>query len=135
MALEVGIIGLPSAGKTTLFNALTGGDARPARENVGVVAVPDERLPRVAGVMRSAKTTPATIRLVDVGGWGAAALGRLRQVDALVAVLGAYAPAADPAGDAARIELELVAVDHEHVERRLVRVEMQAKSGDLALLY
>ena len=133
MALEVGIVGLPSAGKTTLFNALTGGGARPARENVGVVSVPDERLGRVAEVMGSAKTTHAAIRVVDVGGLSAAALGRLRQVDAFVAVLGAYAPGADPAGDAARIELELVAADHEHVERRLERVEKQAKSGDPAL--
>ncbi len=133
MALEVGIVGLPSAGKTTLFNALTGAGAHPAKENVGMVAVPDERLDRVAGVAKSGKATPASIRVVDVGGWGAALLGRLRQVDALLAVLGAYAPGADPAGDAARIELELLVADRDHVERRLERVEKQAKSGEAAL--
>jgi len=133
VALEVGIVGLPSAGKTTLFNALTGAGAHPAKENVGMVAVPDERLDRVAEVARSGKATPASIRVVDVGGWGAALLGRLRQVDALLAVLGAFAPGADPAGDAARIELELLVADRDHVERRLERVEKQAKSGESAL--
>jgi ribosome-binding ATPase len=133
VALEVGIVGLPSAGKTTLFNALTGAGAHPAKENVGMVAVPDDRLARVAEVARSGKTTPASIRVVDVGGWGAALLGRLRQVDALLAVLGAYAPGADSEGDAARIELELLVADRDHVERRLERVEKQAKSGEPAL--
>jgi ribosome-binding ATPase len=133
VVLEVGIVGLPSAGKTTLFNALTGAGAHPAKENVGMVAVPDERLDRVAEVAKSGKATPASIRVVDVGGWGAALLGRLRQVDALLAVLGAFAPGADPAGDAARIELELLVADRDHVERRLERVEKQAKSGEAAL--
>ena len=133
MALEVGIVGLPSAGKTTLFNALTGAGAHPAKENVGMVAVRDERLDRVAEVAKSRKATPASIRVVDVGGWGAALLGRLRQADALLAVLAAYAPGADPGGDAARIELELLVADRDHVERRLERVEKQAKSGEAAL--
>ena len=133
MALEVGIVGLPTAGKTTLFNALTGAGAHPAKENVAMVPVPDERLDRVAEVVGSRKATPAAIRVVDVGGWGAALLGRLRQVDALLAVVGAYAPGADPDGDVARIELELVVADRDHVERRLERVEKQAKSGEAAL--
>jgi ribosome-binding ATPase len=132
VALEVGIVGLPSAGKTTLFNALTGAGAHPAKENVGMVAVPDERLERVAELAKSRKVTPASIRLVDVGGWGAALLGRLRQADALLAVLGAYAPGADADTDAARIELELLVADRDHVERRLERVEKQAKSGEAA---
>jgi ribosome-binding ATPase YchF (GTP1/OBG family) len=133
MALEVGIVGLPSAGKTTLFNALTGAGAHPAKENVGMVAVRDERLDRVAEVSKSRKATPASVRVVDVGGWGAALLGRLRQADALLAVLAAYAPGADPRDDAARIELELLVADRDHVERRLERVEKQAKSGEAAL--
>ncbi|HVM69265.1 MAG TPA: GTPase, partial [Gaiellaceae bacterium] len=73
MALQVGIVGLPGAGKTTLFTALTrtqGGGF--GKENVGMAAIPDERLGRLAALVGARKVTPATIRVVDVPGTGPA---------------------------------------------------------------
>ena len=106
MALEVGIVGLPSSGKSMLFEALTG--ARASGE-VGMAAIPDPRLHQLAAVVHARKITPAAVRVVEVRGTGPALLGNLRQVDAL-----------------------LVA-DRDHVERRLERVTKQAKSGDATL--
>src|SRR5881396_480051 len=88
MSLEVGIVGLPNAGKTTLFTALTSVGAHVSgKENVGVAPIPDPRLPQVAETVHAKKVTPAAIRVVDVPGTGAQLLGNLRQVDALLAVL------------------------------------------------
>ena len=95
--------------------------------------IADERLPRVAAVVGSRKMTPAAVRVVDVPGTARALLGGLREADALVAVLNGWAPGADPAGELETIELELLLADREHAERRLERVEKQAKSGDPAL--
>ncbi|MBA2462707.1 MAG: DUF933 domain-containing protein [Actinobacteria bacterium] len=134
MALEVGIVGLPGAGKTTLFTALTRtGGAGFGKENVGMASIPDERLGRLAELVGARKVTPATIRVVDVPGTGPAPLGGLRQVDAILAVADAFSAAADPARDLETLELELLVADRDHVERRLERVEKQAKSGDPAL--
>ena len=85
MALEVGIVGLPGAGTTLLFNALThaGAQAHDQKEHVGMAPIADERLPRVAAIESSRKVTPAAIRVVDVPGTGPELLGNLRQVDAL----------------------------------------------------
>ena len=137
MALQVGILGLPSSGKTTLFAALTGpGSGERTRAsravNVGMAALPDERLPRVAAVTGARKVTPAAIRIVDVPATGAAQLGELRQADALLAVLNAFAPEADVRADLRTLELELLVADRDHVERRLERVRRQAKSGEAA---
>ena len=66
----------------------------------------------------------------DVPGTGPALLGNLRQVDALLVVLDGFSPGADPAGDLENLRLELLVADRDHVERRLERVEKQAKSGD-----
>jgi ribosome-binding ATPase len=132
--VEVGIVGLPNSGKTTLFAALTGaGGQVPGKEHVGIAVIPDERLGPVADVVGSAKTTPATIRLVDVPGSGAQLLGNLRQVDALLVVLDDWTGTRDPADDFATLRLELLVADRDHVARRLERVEKQAKSGDPAL--
>src|SRR5919198_3053893 len=132
MALEVGIVGLPASGKTTLFNALTraGAKVHEAKPHVGMAPIADERLPQVAAVEGSPKVTPATIRVQDVPGTGAALLGNLRQSDALLAVLGGFSPGADPARDLEQLRLELLVADSEHVEKRLERVRTQAKSGD-----
>jgi len=134
VALEVGIVGLPGSGKTTLFTALTkahGGEY--GKTNVGMAAIADERLGALAEVVHARKVTPATIRVQDVPGTGPALLGNLRQVDALLVVLDGFSPGADPAGDLENLRLELLVADRDHVERRLERVEKQAKSGDAKL--
>jgi ribosome-binding ATPase YchF (GTP1/OBG family) len=134
VALQAGIVGLPGAGKTTLFRALTkaaGGEY--GKENVGIAEIPDERLGPLAAVVGARKVTPATLRVVDVPGTGAALLGNLRQVDALLVVLDAHSGAASPADDLETLRLELLVADRDHVERRLERVAKQAKSGDASL--
>ena len=131
MALQVGLIGLPGAGKTTLFTALTGvaGGAY-GKPHVGIAPIPDERLEPIAAIEGSAKTTPATIQVVDPPGLSAAVLGELRKADALIAVTRNFGPEADPARDLETLKLELVVADLEHVQRRLERVRTLAKSGD-----
>jgi ribosome-binding ATPase YchF (GTP1/OBG family) len=133
VSLEAGIVGLPGAGKTTVFNALTGAGAAPGRENVGMAAIADERLEPVATAAGSPKATPAALKVVDLPGFGAALLGNLRQLDALFAVADGFSPGADPERDLEALRLELVVADTEHVERRLERVRRQAKSGERAL--
>ena len=136
MPVEVGIVGLPGSGKTTLFTALTGVPAESTgygKPHVGMAPIPDDRLESVAEVASSAKITHAALRLVDVPGTEAATLGGVRSCDALVAVLNAFAPGSDPVKELLTLELELVIADRDHVERRLERVANQAKSGEAAL--
>ena len=122
MALEVGIVGPSGSGKTSLFTALTkAGGGEYGKTNVGVAPIADERLGALAEVVHARKVTPATIRVQDIP--GSAALGDLRQVDALLVVVRA-------ADELESFELELLVADRDHVERRLDRVEKQAKSGD-----
>jgi ribosome-binding ATPase len=137
--LQVGIVGLPNSGKTALFNALTHAGASVTayasvtdNPNVGVATIPDDRLPRLAEVGGSTKTTPAAIRVVDVPGTGGTLLGGLRQCDALLAVADGFSEGADPEADLQSLELELLVADRDHVERRLERVRKEAKSGETA---
>ena len=127
MALDVGIVGPPGSGKTTLFTALTG--VRPegyGTPHVGVAAIHDERLAAVAAIEGSAKLTPATIQLIDVPGTAEAQLGGVRRAEALLAVVRDEA-------DLPALELELLVADRDHVEKRLERVRKEAKSGSREL--
>jgi hypothetical protein len=137
MALEVGIVGLPNSGKTTLFNALTRAGAEITayasvtdKPNVGMATIADERLDRLAELVEAKKVTPAAIRVVDVPGTGPQLLGNLRQVDAVLAVLDGFSDDATPDDDLETLKLELLVADRDHVERRHERVQKEAKSGD-----
>lgn len=132
MALQVGIVGLPNAGKTSLFRALTRAETT-GRDNVGMAAVPDDRLRRLAETVGAKKVTPAAVRVVDVPGTGAELLGNLRQVDLMLAVLDGWSGTRDARRDSEELTLELLAADRDHVQRRLERVTKQAKSGDTKL--
>jgi ribosome-binding ATPase len=134
VALEVGIVGPAGSGKTSLFTALTRtGGGEYGKTNVGMAPIADPRLDALAQVVSARKVTAATIRVQDVPGAGEAQLGNLRQVDALLVVLAGFGPGADPSGDLETFKLELLVADRDHVERRLERVEKQAKSGDAKL--
>jgi ribosome-binding ATPase YchF (GTP1/OBG family) len=137
--LQVGVVGLANAGKTTLFNALTHAGAEVTayasvteKANVGVAVIPDDRLERLAALTGSPKVTPAAIRVVDIPGTGMDVPGGLRQADALLAVADGFSEGADPERDLEALRLELVVADRDHVERRLERVRKEAKSGELA---
>jgi ribosome-binding ATPase YchF (GTP1/OBG family) len=134
VALEVGIVGLPSSGKTTLFRALTRAETHGSgKEHVGMAQIPDERLDRLAETVGARKVTPAAVRVVDVPGTGPQLLGNLRQVDALLVVLDGFSGTRVPADDLETLKLELLVADRDHVERRLERIGKQAKSGDSRL--
>jgi ribosome-binding ATPase len=136
MPLEVGLVGLPGSGKTTLFQALTGA-AQDAlgygKEHVGMATIPDERLGKIAPLLGSETATPAALRVVDPPGLSPAVLGELRQVDALLAVSRGFGSDVDAARDEEALRLELLVADRDHVERRVERVRTQAKSGDPAV--
>ena len=132
MALEVGIVGLPGSGKTTLFHALTrvAPEHQRDRPSVGMAAIPDDRLERVAEVVGSPKTTDATMRVVDVPGTGAAMLGNLRRADALLAVVDGFSGASHSDRDLETVRLELLVADRDHVQKRIDALGSKALAGD-----
>lgn len=153
--MKVGIVGMPNAGKSSLFNALTRAGAEAANypfttiePNVAVARVPDERLEKVAATVRSSELVPATISFHDIAGLvkgasegeglGNQFLASIRETDAICHVVRCHEDSGvphpdgrvDPLADIETIETELVLSDYEQVERRLGRVAKQAKSGD-----
>jgi GTP-binding protein YchF len=155
--MKIGIVGMPNAGKSTLFNALTAAGAETGdypfttvEPNVAVVQVPDERLDRVAETLRSSETLYETIDFHDIAGLvkgasqgeglGNQFLASIRETDAICHVIRAHGASSvahpegrvDPIADAELIETELLAADLEQAERRLERVTKLARSGDKA---
>ncbi len=147
--MQLGILGLPKAGKTTLFNTLTASHqstdkfATSDKTHLGTARVPDPRLVALRDLFHPKKFTPATIDYVDIPGIkkGESAesldLAKLKTVDALVHVVRAFADpeiphpdgSVDAARDIATVDLELILADHTLVERRLQRLEQSAKRG------
>ena len=146
--MQLGILGLPKAGKTALFNALTAsrqatGKFRASNTtNVGIAQVRDRRLEKLRDLYQPRRYVPAQVRCVDVPGIDRGRgetldLAELRMMDALVHVVRAFedpellhpAGRIDPQRDIATIDLELILADHEVVERRLERLDQAQKRG------
>jgi GTP-binding protein YchF len=159
MSFKIGIVGLPNVGKSTLFNAITKSQVEAANypfatidPNVGVVAVPDERLAKLAAQEKSEKIVPTTIEFVDIAGLVSGAhkgeglgnqfLSHIREVDAIMEVVRFFENkdiihvngSVDPQRDLATIAIELQLADLQSVDKRLDNVARQAKSGDRELV-
>ncbi|MEO7603314.1 MAG: redox-regulated ATPase YchF [Sphingomicrobium sp.] len=156
MGFKCGIVGLPNVGKSTLFNALTETQAAQAANypfctiepNVGQVAVPDERLDKLAAIAGSAKIIPTQLAFVDIAGLvrgasqgeglGNQFLGNIREVDAIIHVLRCFvnddiqhvANTIDPIADAEVVETELLLSDLESLEKRVPNLVKKGQQGD-----
>ncbi|MRX46676.1 redox-regulated ATPase YchF [Pedobacter puniceum] len=154
MALQCGIVGLPNVGKSTLFNCLSNAKAQAANfpfctiePNVGVITVPDERLTKLAELVKPQKVVPNTIEIVDIAGLvkgasqgeglGNQFLGNIRATNAIIHVLRCFDDgnvihvdgSVDPIRDKEIIDTELQLKDLETVTKRIQKVEKTAKTG------
>ncbi len=128
---DVGLAGLPSSGKSTLFTALTRAGASGGKANQAVVPVPDPRLGVLAEIEHSAKVVPAQVRFVDVpGGLSAQGVAGLRTADALALVVGAFQGESDAAADLEAVRSELMLADLAVIEGAAERAEKKAKGRD-----
>ncbi len=158
MGFNCGIVGLPNVGKSTIFNALTSAGAESANypfctidPNLGIVQVPDTRMLKLAEFVNPERILPTTIEILDIAGLvegasqgeglGNQFLGHIRQVDAIIHVVRCFDDenivhvngGVDPVRDVEIIQTELALADLDTVEKRLLRVEKQAKNGDRKL--
>src|SRR4051794_40273596 len=152
LIMEVGLVGLPGVGKTCLFNALTSGTVvvsqSAAKPNVGMAAVPDERLGQINQIIETQRIVPATVKFVDIaglskgasagGGLGNKFLSFIREADAVLEVVRCFESAdvphidgsVDPVRDVETVEMEMILADLETVEKNIEKQRKNARAQD-----